>query len=129
MSIFSENIRYLRKQKDWSQDKLASKLGYKSLSTIAKWKSGMAEPSIDTIRVLSKVFSVEITDLLERDLSEPGESYSTSKEYNMNPKDSNRLIRNEVIVFEIMDKVRKMSIEQREELSDYADYILQHKHR
>ena len=37
---FSNNLRYLRKKYDMSQEDLANKLGYKSFTTIQKWESG-----------------------------------------------------------------------------------------
>ena len=33
-----ENIRFLRTKKGYSQDDIASKLGYKSFTTIQKWE-------------------------------------------------------------------------------------------
>ena len=48
--VLGKNIRYLRKQKDMSQDKLAELLGYKSFTTIQKWESGVAEPYLMGIK-------------------------------------------------------------------------------
>ena len=36
----AKNIRYLRKQKGFSQEDIAKKLGYKSYTTIQKWEMG-----------------------------------------------------------------------------------------
>ena len=37
---FKENLRYLRKTNNMSQDELAEKLGYKSFTTVQKWEDG-----------------------------------------------------------------------------------------
>lgn len=67
MTIFSKNIRYLRKQKEWSQDYIAEKLGYKSYTTIQKWEMGTSEPPLKKLKELSDLFSVDIDDLTNKD--------------------------------------------------------------
>lgn len=68
MTIFSRNIRYLRKQKEWSQDYIAEKLGYKSYTTIQKWEMGTSEPPLKKLKELSDLFSVDIDDLTNKDI-------------------------------------------------------------
>lgn len=63
------NIRYLRKKHNYSQDKLAEILGYKSFTTIQKWESGVAEPPFKTLAKLAEIFHVDIDDLAKKDLS------------------------------------------------------------
>lgn len=55
-----ENIRYLRKQRGWSQDILADKLGYKSYTTIQKWESGVSEPPLKKAHEIANLFNVDI---------------------------------------------------------------------
>lgn len=64
----SKNIRYLRKQHDWSQDYIAEKLGYKSYTTIQKWEMGTSEPPLKKLRELAELFKVDIDDLAKVDL-------------------------------------------------------------
>lgn len=64
----SKNIRYLRKKKNWSQDLLAEKLGYKSYTTIQKWEMGTSEPPVKTLKVLAELFGVDMHDLANTDL-------------------------------------------------------------
>lgn len=64
----SNNIRYLRKKKNWSQDELADKLGYKSFTTIQKWETGVSEPPMKKMRELSALFGVDIDALAKTDL-------------------------------------------------------------
>lgn len=66
---FSKNLKFLRKQKKLSQDYIAERLGYKSFTTIQKWESGIAEPSVDKLRELSEIFDVSMDELLNKDLS------------------------------------------------------------
>lgn len=68
--ILANNIRYLRKAHNYSQDKLAELLGYKSFTTIQKWESGVAEPPFKTLAKLAEIFRVDIDDLAKVDLSD-----------------------------------------------------------
>ena len=67
--FLKENVRYLRKKKNLSQDELASMLGFKSFTTIQKWESGAAEPSFKTTAELAKIFGVTVGQLATEDLS------------------------------------------------------------
>ena len=66
---FSNNLRYLRKKFNMSQEDLANKLGYKSFTTIQKWESGVSEPSVTVVKQLSKIFNVSMDDIVNTDLS------------------------------------------------------------
>lgn len=79
MAILSKNIRYLRKKKEWSQDYIAKKLGYKSYTTIQKWEMGTSEPPLKKTRELAELFDVDIDELTSRDLELPDTSKVISK--------------------------------------------------
>lgn len=78
MSIFSENIKHLRKEYGMTQGDLVEVLNYGSATTVSNWeKEGGSEPSFETLKRIAKVFHVSIDDLLKRDL--------TSKKYKFCP--------------------------------------------
>lgn len=60
---FSEKLQSLRKQKELTQEELAQAL-YVSRTAISKWESGRGYPSIDSLKAISRFFSVTIDDLL-----------------------------------------------------------------
>ena len=60
---FNEKLQELRKNRGMTQEELAEVL-YVSRTTISKWKSGRGYPSIDSLKDISKFFSVSIDDLL-----------------------------------------------------------------
>ena len=60
---FSEKLQELRKNKDMTQEELAEAL-YVSRTAISKWESGRGYPSIDSLKEISKFFSVSIEELL-----------------------------------------------------------------
>ena len=64
-----KNIRYLRKKRDWSQDLLAEKLGYKSYTTIQKWEMGTSEPPLKKLKQIADIFCVDMNDLANVDMS------------------------------------------------------------
>lgn len=61
-----ERIEKLRKEKGWSQEKLAEELGV-SRQTIYKWESESANPETDHLRMLVKIFNTSFDYLLGND--------------------------------------------------------------
>lgn len=78
MTTLSKNIRYMRKKKEWSQDYIAQKLGYKSYTTIQKWEMGTSEPPLKKTRELASLFNVDIDDLTNKNLEFPDDETSTT---------------------------------------------------
>lgn len=60
---FGEKLQELRKNKGLTQEELAEEL-YVSRTAVSKWESGRGYPSIDSLKDISKFFSVSIDDLL-----------------------------------------------------------------
>ena len=60
---FHEALQSLRKRRGLTQEELAEKL-YVSRTAISKWESGRGYPSIDSLKAISKFFSVTIDELL-----------------------------------------------------------------
>lgn len=60
---FSEKLQALRKQHGLTQEELAGEL-FVSRTAISKWESGKGYPSIDSLKEISKYFSVTIDELL-----------------------------------------------------------------
>ena len=60
---FHEKLQELRKSRGITQEELAETL-YVSRTAISKWESGRGYPNIDSLKEISKYFSVSIDDLL-----------------------------------------------------------------
>lgn len=60
---FNEKLQELRRCKNLTQEQLAEAL-YVSRTAISKWESGRGYPSIDSLREISKFFSVSLDELL-----------------------------------------------------------------
>ena len=60
---FNEKLQKLRKDRGLTQEELAEAL-FVSRTAISKWESGRGYPSIDSLKEISKFFSVTIDDLL-----------------------------------------------------------------
>ncbi len=60
---FNEKLQGLRKSKGLTQEELAEVL-YVSRTAVSKWESGRGLPNIDSLKEISKFFSVSIDDLL-----------------------------------------------------------------
>jgi transcriptional regulator with XRE-family HTH domain len=60
---FNEKLQQLRKQHNLTQEQLAQQL-YVSRTAVSKWESGKGYPSIDSLKAISRLFSVSIDELL-----------------------------------------------------------------
>ena len=60
---FNEKLQELRKSRGLTQEELAEAL-FVSRTAISKWESGSGYPSIDSLKEISKYFSVTIDELM-----------------------------------------------------------------
>lgn len=96
-----ENIRYLRAQKNISQEELALALGYKSYTTITKWESGVSEPTLKMANQIADYFNVSVNDLCYKKLSASGEFSYT---YYLNDETASvaqEIFENDKILFDV----------------------------
>jgi transcriptional regulator with XRE-family HTH domain len=63
---FSEKMQQLRKENSMTQEQLAEEL-FVSRTAISKWESGKGYPNIESLKSISKLFSISIDDLLSSD--------------------------------------------------------------
>jgi len=67
MSIVSDNMKYLRKLHGMTQDQFARRIGIKRAS-VGAYEEQRANPNIDVLKTMSKLFHVSVDDLLKKDL-------------------------------------------------------------
>lgn len=60
---FSEKLQELRKSRSLTQEELAEAL-FVSRTAVSKWESGRGYPSIDSLKEISRFFSVTIDELI-----------------------------------------------------------------
>ena len=60
---FNEKLQELRKSKGLTQEELAEAL-FVSRTAVSKWESGRGYPSIDSLKMISRYFSVSVDDLI-----------------------------------------------------------------
>ena len=66
----ADKLFELRKEKGWSQEKLAEQINV-SRQSISKWESGQALPELEKVVELSKIFQVTTDYLLLEDSDKP----------------------------------------------------------
>ncbi len=102
MSLFSKNLRFLRKRGKYNQDEI-SLLFKKRANTIGNWENQKSEPSLAELIILGEFFTVSVQDMLHTDLEKeslsadvpaPGQPYALVKTYQAQdpvgiPNDSN----------------------------------------
>ncbi len=67
MSLFSKNLRFLRKKGSLKQEDISA-LFNKQANTIGNWENQKSEPSLAELIKLSEYFRVSVHDLLNNDL-------------------------------------------------------------
>ncbi|MBC7450111.1 MAG: LexA family transcriptional regulator [Cytophagales bacterium] len=70
MSLISENIKYFRKQLGLTQEQLAQRIGIKR-SLLGAYEEGRAEPGLETLTILSRMFNTSVDVLISETLSDP----------------------------------------------------------
>lgn len=70
--LFSERLRQLRKNRDWSQGQLAQKV-HIDTQRISKYERGLSTPTLETLVGISKALEVSLDYLLV------GKSYGADK--------------------------------------------------
>ena len=68
MTKVGKRITELRKEKNWSQDKLAEKLDV-TRQTIYNWESGSVAPTADKLAELSKLFKVSVGSFFDEEIA------------------------------------------------------------
>ena len=63
---FHEKLQQLRKQKNLTQEQLAEQL-FVSRTAVSKWESGRGYPNLESLKCISKLFSISIDELLSND--------------------------------------------------------------
>ena len=63
---FHEKLQQLRKQKELTQEQLAQLL-FVSRTAVSKWESGRGYPNLESLKAISKLFSISIDELLSND--------------------------------------------------------------
>lgn len=63
---FNEKLQELRKKKGLTQEELAEAL-FVSRTAVSKWESGRGYPNIESLKAISRFFSVTVDELLSAD--------------------------------------------------------------
>ena len=68
MSFISSNIKFLRKQKNLTQEELSKKIGV-NRSMIGSYEEGRAEPKLSSIQLIAHYFKIGVDDFINKNLS------------------------------------------------------------
>ena len=60
---FAENLRKLRRERGFTQEQLAEKMGV-SFQTVSRWETGVVYPDIELLPVIADFFEVRVDELL-----------------------------------------------------------------
>lgn len=68
---FSSNLKYLRQLRGLTQGQLGDMISVDQ-TTIGRWEDGNREPTIGNVLNISKIFDIDINELLNKDLRQNG---------------------------------------------------------
>ncbi|NHM28916.1 MULTISPECIES: helix-turn-helix domain-containing protein [Desulfofundulus] len=128
-TVFSQRIKFLRKQKGWTQEDLAEKLKI-SRSAVAGWEAPSKTnfPDKDTLLQLSNIFNVSVDYLLGRsdDPSPPPAKTEKSLQQRRIELEQafKELLRSETVMFDGMP-IGELDEEIIEDLELMLDHILE----
>lgn len=71
MRVISENVKFFRKQLGFTQEQLAQRIGIKR-SLLGAYEEGRAEPGLETLTILARLFETSVDALISETLSDPG---------------------------------------------------------
>ncbi len=63
--LWENNLKQLRVERGYSQQKLAELVGLKCQNRLSRWEKGVAVPSLQNLVRLSQIYGVLLTDLYE----------------------------------------------------------------
>lgn len=63
----SDNIKFIRKENNLSQEQLAEQLGV-SRQAVSKWESGQSYPEMDKVLLICKLYNYNIDEKMSRRL-------------------------------------------------------------
>ncbi|MFY0592462.1 XRE family transcriptional regulator [Roseivirga sp.] len=89
MSTISGNIKYLRKLHQWTQGDFADKISIKR-SLVGAYEEGRADPRLNNLLNMSKVFRVSVDQLLTKDLT--GMDLTAIEQLGQSPKDNLKVL-------------------------------------
>jgi len=89
MSTISGNIKHLRKLHQWTQGDFADKISIKR-SLVGAYEEGRADPRLNNLLNMSKIFRVSVDHLLTKDLI--GMDLNTIEELGQAPKDNLKVL-------------------------------------
>ena len=74
MAYSNQNLKYLRKQRGWTQEEFANRLNIKR-SLLGAYEEERAEPRYEVLEAVCDLFKLTMDDLLRKDLSDQKENY------------------------------------------------------
>ena len=66
--MFNENLKKIRKEKGYTQEELAAKVGVVR-QTVSKWEKGLSVPDADILRKLAEILNTDINILLGNEIA------------------------------------------------------------
>ena len=97
----SDNIKFIRKENNLSQEQLAEQLGV-SRQAVSKWESGQSYPEMDKVLLICKLYNYNIDELMNENVKEVSETNQSKNNINKYIEDFLEFITKTVDMFSSM---------------------------
>ena len=84
--MFNENLKKLRKEKGYTQEELAAKVGVVR-QTVSKWEKGLSVPDADLLCKIAEILDTDINILLDDEMTKSVDNFNglnSNKKKNIN---------------------------------------------
>lgn len=119
-NLFAKNLKYLRIQKGETQSGMAIHVG-KGQTTIGNWETGVSQPNIEELLLLSNFFGVDVGNLIAADLVAPHQLHESETVYNAAPEDA--ILQRDAVIAALNGQIEalKMTVAQMQARLDELD--------
>lgn len=83
--MFNENLKNIRKEKGYTQEELAVKVGVVR-QTVSKWEKGLSVPDTDILRKIAEILDTDINILLGDEITLDVDNFNGLNSSNSNKK-------------------------------------------
>lgn len=84
-NVFNENLKKIRKEKGYTQEELATKVGVVR-QTVSKWEKGLSVPDADILRKIAETLDTDIDILLGDEITVDIDNFNGFNNNNSNKK-------------------------------------------
>ena len=122
-SNIAENLKYLRKTYELTQQNVSDVLGI-DCASYRNWENKRSIPSVGMLYEIAKMYKVSVNQLCSVEEEEGNLSVSSSKEFNKNTYGENKITELDLYEKQLIMQMRRLTNEDKRKVGKYVSDIL-----